>query len=94
MNQFADLSLDEIQNMRKIIPKDLSNENKGIFTGNDEIAADAASLPASIDWRTKNAVTGVMNEGQCGSTLFITVKESLEGIYALKNGKLYDFSTQ
>jgi len=58
----------------------------------EHVYLDTSSLPASVDWRKKNVVNPVMSEGQCGATLFIAIKESLESIYAIKKGKLLTFS--
>lgn len=52
------------------------------------------SLPASIDWTTKGAVTPVKDQGQCGSCWSFSTTGALEGAYAIKNSKLVSFSEQ
>jgi C1A family cysteine protease len=52
-----------------------------------------ASLPASVDWRGK-AVSGVKNQGQCGSCWAFSTVGAMEGAYALKHGKIQTFSEQ
>jgi C1A family cysteine protease len=54
----------------------------------------SSSLPSSIDWRTKNVVTPVKDQGQCGSCYSFSNTGALEGIYALTSGKLLSFSEQ
>jgi len=67
-----------------------------VFGVNPIISAPSEyqSLPASIDWTTKGAVTPVKDQGQCGSCWSFSTTGALEGAYAIKNSKLVSFSEQ
>jgi len=56
--------------------------------------SDFQSLPVSVDWTTKGAVTPVKDQGQCGSCWSFSTTGALEGAYAIKNSKLVSFSEQ
>jgi C1A family cysteine protease len=49
--------------------------------------------PPDLDW-TKKAVTPVVNQGDCGSSYAISAIGAVEGLYALRVGKLDTFSVQ
>lgn len=52
------------------------------------------SLPASIDWVEKGAVSPVKDQGQCGSCWSFSTTGAIEGAFAIKYGKMVEFSEQ
>lgn len=49
---------------------------------------------ASVDWRTKNVVTKVKDQGGCGGCWSFSAAETLESHIAINTGKLFTFSEQ
>ncbi|KAF4725977.1 hypothetical protein FOZ63_008683, partial [Perkinsus olseni] len=55
---------------------------------------DATDLPASVDWRDKNVLNPIKNQGNCGSCWAFSATGALEAQYAIATGKLLSFSEQ
>ena len=52
-------------------------------------------LPTSVDWRSKNVITPVKNQGGCGSCWTFSAAETLESHWAIKHeGMLEELSEQ
>jgi cathepsin L len=91
INQFSDLTADEFKALY------INSGYKGVEVGSygcKTYTSAATSAPASIDWRQKNAVTSVKDQGQCGSCWTFSSTGASEGAWAIATGKLIDLSEQ
>jgi len=87
MNKFGDLAIDEFNGLFKGL-------KETTVSVADALAVDTSALPASVDWRTKGVVTGIKNQGQCGSCWSFSTTGSLEGAHAIHTGSLVGLSEQ
>jgi C1A family cysteine protease len=88
VNEYADLTYEEFRvgrfgynGMRNLGGVRVSSS--GLYT-----------LPDSVDWTTKNDVTAVKNQEQCGSCWAFSTTGSTESAVAIKTGKLNSLSEQ
>ena len=95
-NQFSALSHDEYLNMvrgYRGLQVRSQNLNSGWRNRNLQTTTGYAA-PTSVDWVSAGAVTGVKDQGQCGSCWSFSTTGALEGAYYLKYGTLTSFSEQ
>ncbi|EDV44341.1 uncharacterized protein Dana_GF16067, isoform A [Drosophila ananassae] len=91
ITEFADMTSTEYKERTGLWQRD---EAKATGGSPAVVPAYSGELPKEFDWRSKNAVTGVKNQGQCGSCWAFSVTGNIEGLYALKYGELKEFSEQ
>lgn len=93
-NHFSGLNSTEFSELmgfkynRLFLNNNSTNTNR-IISNNSNL-----SLPLSVDWRIKNVVTPVKDQGQCGSCWAFSSTGSLEGAYSIKYNTLKSFSEQ
>ena len=86
INQFADMTNDEF------ISQYLgSNRTKATSC---VLFSDLTEAPGSVDWRLKDILSPVKDQGQCGSCWAFAAAEVMESIYAINKGDLPILSPQ
>jgi len=91
ITEFADMTSSEYKERTGLWQRDEAKANGGSAA---VVPAYHGELPKEFDWRQKDAVTQVKNQGSCGSCWAFSVTGNIEGLYAVKTGELKEFSEQ
>nr|P43156.1 RecName: Full=Thiol protease SEN102; Flags: Precursor [Hemerocallis hybrid cultivar]CAA52425.1 thiol-protease [Hemerocallis hybrid cultivar] len=96
LNKFGDMTNQEFRSKYAGSKIQHHRSQRGIQKNTGSFMYEnVGSLPAaSIDWRAKGAVTGVKDQGQCGSCWAFSTIASVEGINQIKTGELVSLSEQ
>lgn len=88
-NYFSGYSFSEFREIMNF------DNNKKIYKPNYNInSVSNIMVPESIDWRTKNVVNQIKDQGQCGSCWTFSTIQALESASAIKYGILNILSEQ
>ncbi|KAF7803320.1 low-temperature-induced cysteine proteinase-like [Senna tora] len=90
LNRFADMSNEEFRRMYS------SKVKKPIGNSSSVSVKDVSceDVPSSLDWRKRGVVTGVKDQGDCGSCWAFSSTGAMEGINAIVTGDLISLSEQ
>jgi len=89
LNEFADLTFDEFRSKYF----GYRHVEMGHLRGQNEHQIVSAA-PTSIDWRNSGAVTGVKDQGMCGSCWAFSTTGSVEGAWVIAGHPLVSLSEQ
>jgi len=84
-NQFSDWTHEEYRSLLGL-REGLQQENVVVF--------NAENTPESVNWVEAGAVTGVKNQGSCGSCWSFSTTGAMEGAHYVATGELLSFSEQ
>ncbi|XP_078173102.1 thiol protease SEN102-like [Carex rostrata] len=96
LNKFGAMTTEEFRNTyasSKIDHHQLV-QGKARNSGSFRYEKVSKKIPLAVDWRLKNAVTTVKNQGQCGSCWSFSTIAAVEGINYIKTNELVALSEQ
>jgi cysteine peptidase B len=97
VTQFMDLTRDEFKRNWLISnfssPK-MRGEPVPVMDFEMDPDLDTVNLPPDFDWRSRGVVTGVYNQGQCGSCWAFSTTENIESMWARAGHGLENLSMQ
>ncbi|KAL8130332.1 hypothetical protein V2J09_019487 [Rumex salicifolius] len=89
LNRFADISNEEFRATY------LSKVKKPLHKKDNRLnGVKSCDAPSSLDWRKKGAVTGIKDQGSCGSCWAFSTTGAMEGINYISTGELVSLSEQ
>jgi len=91
VNTFADLTTKEFKARNTLIAAPQTHGEHKI-TPHQEV--DVTAPLVDVDWRTRNVVSAVRDQGQCGSCYSFSSISTVETAYAIKRGTLTALSEQ
>ncbi|KAF6176057.1 hypothetical protein GIB67_000151 [Kingdonia uniflora] len=91
LNKFADMSNKEFN---QVYSSKIKKPMKVTKRGSISSRTKTCEAPTSLDWRKKSAVTGVKDQGGCGSCWAFSSTGAIEGINAILTGDLISLSEQ
>ena len=96
INKFADLNTYQFNEQVKQRNEHYQNMKSGLGFGSpcSKFVSNEKTLPDVVDWTSKDVVTPVKDQGQCGSCWSFSTTGAIEGAYAIKTGSLISFSEQ
>jgi cathepsin L len=94
INQFSDLTQEEIQNILMPKPSIKRSEIIKKFPATHSHIISNKILPKYVNWLEKGAVTRVKDQGVCGSCWTFGTTGSIEGAWFIKHGELIELSEQ
>ncbi|XP_027355741.1 vignain [Abrus precatorius] len=95
LNKFADMTNHEFRSTYAGSKVNHHRMFRGTPRGNGIFMYEkVGTVPPSVDWRKKGAVTAVKDQGQCGSCWAFSTVVAVEGINQIKTNKLVSLSEQ
>jgi C1A family cysteine protease len=82
-NQFADITNDEFRSKHTGYKLSVGGSKDRRMTGFRYENVSLDTLPTSVDWRTKGAVTPVKDQGKCGKLKFTLCLNSAQFTFQL-----------